>query len=215
MPEISFQICGAGAVRSAAAPTAALRLEISNRPADQRIQTLLLNSQIQIEAPRRRYTPEEQDRLQDLFGGPERWAQTLRPLLWTNLTSAIPGFAGSIGIHLMVPCSFDLQAAAAKYFHALDGGTVSILLLFSGTVFYRTAAGELQAEPIPWNAEARFALPVAVWKEAVDLHHPNTAWLGLRRDNFERLYRFKVRHGLATFDEALERMLQPGMGAGG
>ena len=29
-------------------------------------------------------------------------------------------------------------------------------------------------------------------------HYPNTAYLGSRRDFFERLYDFKVRHGLAT-----------------
>lgn len=208
MPELSIDVRGAGPVRTAAAPTLALRLEISCTPVTQPIQTLLLNCQIQIEAPRRRYAAAEQGRLRDLFGEPERWGQTLRPLLWTNLTTTVPAFTGSICIQLAVPCALDFDLTATKYLHALDGGTVPVSLLFSGTIFYRTAANELQATPIPWNTEARLALPAGTWKQCIDLYYPNTAWLGLRRDVFERLYEFKMREGLATFDEALERMME-------
>ena len=208
MPELLFQVRGAEAVRTSASPAVALHLEVSATPRDQAIQTVILNCQIQIEAPRRTYAAAEQSGLRDLFGEPERWGQTLRSLAWTNLTTTIPGFTGSIGIKLTVPCSFDLEDAAAKYFHAMSGGTVPVVLLFSGTIFYHTSANQLQAAPIPWNTGAHFALPAGIWKEAIDLHHPNTAWLALRRDNFERLYEFKVRHGFATFDEAIERMLE-------
>jgi hypothetical protein len=208
MPELAIAARGAEPVRAAAAPTLALHLEISCTSLTQPIQTVLLNCQIQIEAPRRRYIAAEQARLRDLFGEPERWGQTLRPLLWTNLTTTVPAFTGSICIQLAVPCTLDFDVTATKYFHALADGTVPVSLLFSGTVFYRTPANELQAAPIPWNTEARFTLPVRIWKDCIDLYHPNTAWLGLRRDVFERLYAFKVREGLATFDEALERMME-------
>jgi hypothetical protein len=207
MPKLAFQIRGAEPACSTAAPAVALHLEISNTPQDQAIQTLLLTSQIQIEAARRRYSAAEEGHLRDLFGERERWGRTLRPLLWTNLTTTVPGFTGSIGIKLEVPCTFDLDVTASKYFYGVDSGTVPIVILFSGTVFYRAAANLLQAAPIPWNTEARFALPAGIWKECTELHCPNTAWLGLRKDNFERLYDFKIRHGLATFDEAVERML--------
>ena len=207
MPELVFQVRGAEAVGWAASPAIALNLEISSTPPEQAIQTVVLNCQIQIEAARRSYATAEQSRLRDLFAEPERWEQTLRSLLWTNLTATVPGFSGSIETKLPIPCTLDLNVAVAKYFHAIDGGSVPITLLFSGTVFYRNSGNQLQAAPIPWSSEARFALPVHLWRECIDLHHPNTAWLGLRRDNFERLYEFKVRHGLATFDEAIERML--------
>lgn len=206
MPELVFQIRGAEVVYAAVAPTIALHLEISNSPPDQTIQTVLLYCQVQIEASRRNYSPDEQDRLRDLFAEPERWEQTLRPLLWTNLTTTVPGFTGSVGIKLPIPCPFDLDVTASKFFYAVGSGTVPITLLFSGTIFYHSGT-QLLAVPIPWSSDARFALPMKIWKESIDLHHPNTAWLGLRRDNFERLYAFKVRHGLATFDEAIERML--------
>jgi hypothetical protein len=207
MPELSFQVRGAEALRAAAAPTVALHLDVSSTPPGQAIQTVVLNCQIQIEASRRRYATAEQGRLRDLFGEPERWGQTLRPLLWTNLTTTVPAFTGSIGITLAVPCTFDLTVTPSKYFHAVEGDPVPLSLLFSGTIFYRTDANLLQATPIPWDTEARFALPAGIWKECMDLHHLNTAWVGLRRDVFERLYDYKVRHGLATFDDAVERMI--------
>jgi hypothetical protein len=208
MPDLAFQVRGAEPVRATAAPTIGLHLEISSRPAEQPIQTVVLNCQIQIEASRRRYAAVEQRGLRDVFGEPERWGDTVRPLLWTNLTSVVPAFTGSVGTTLAIPCTLDLSVAATSYFHAVEGGAVPIIVLFSGTVFYRIDGGQLQAAPIPWNSEARFALPAGIWQDCIDLHHPNTAWLGLRRDVFERLYDYKLKHGLASFDEAVERMVE-------
>jgi Family of unknown function (DUF6084) len=208
MPELTFQVRGAGVLRAAAAPAIALRLEVSNFPPSETIQNVLLNCQIQMEVARRRYAAAEQSRLRDLFGEPERWGETLRPFLWTNLTTTVPAFTGSIGIQLVVQCPSDFSLTATKYFHGVEEGAVPLKLLFSGTVFYRTDANQLQTAPIPWSTEARFAMPAGIWKECIDLHHPNTRWLALRRDVFERLYEFKVQQGLATFDEAVERMIE-------
>ena len=47
--------------------------------------------------------------------------------------------------------------------------------------------------PISWDKEAKFRLPLKVWKEMMDLYYPNSAWLCLRRDVFERLQQYKVR----------------------
>ena len=55
MPELVFQVRGAEAAGSAAAPTIALYLEITGTPQEQTIQTVVLNCQIQIEAARRSY----------------------------------------------------------------------------------------------------------------------------------------------------------------
>ena len=208
MPDLRFEVRGARASFGAATPAIALNLKIENRMAAEMIQTIVLRCQIQIETPRRRYAEQEQGRLRDLFGEPERWGQTLRPMVWTNITTTIPAFAGAAEIQLAVPCTFDFNVAASKYFYGLQDGTVPITLLFSGTIFYQSPADELQAAPISWNAEARFQFPVEIWKQCMDLHYGNTAWLCLRRDVFDRLYDLKVQQGLATFDEALERMMQ-------
>ena len=54
----------------------------------------------------------------------------------------------------------------------------------------------LQVAPIPWDKEARFRLPVQTWHALMDHYYPNSAWLRLRRDIFERLSEFKRRHGI-------------------
>jgi hypothetical protein len=213
MPDLAFEIRGAEAMRAVAAPALALHLEISSKPPEAAIQSIILNCQIQIEAARRRYDPGEQQQLRDLFGEPERWGQTLRPLLWTNLTTTVPGFSGSVCIDLAIPCTLDFNVTATKYFHGVNGAA-PLTVLFSGTVFYRGEANELQAAPIPWRSEARFSLPADVWKQAIELQHSNTRWLALRRDVFERLYDFKVAAGLATFDDAVERIIEHAMKVG-
>jgi hypothetical protein len=89
----------------------------------------------------------------------------------------------------------------------LKGGDVALRLLFSGTVFHEDDRGALQAVPIPWEREARFRLPVRVWRALMDHYYPGSAWLCLRRDVFDRLHRYKVRAGLPTWELALERLL--------
>ena len=206
MPDLAFQVRDAEAGSDTATPTITLHIDVSNRAAEP-IHTVVLRCQIQIETPRRRYTAAEQAGLRDLFGEPERWGQTLRPMLWTNVATTIPAFTGSTAIALSVPCTFDFNVSATKYFHALEAGAVPLTLLFSGTVFYQSSDGRLQVAPISWSSEAKFVLPVGVWKDSIDRHYPNTAWLCLRRDVFDRLYEFKVQEGIATFDDAIERML--------
>jgi hypothetical protein len=80
--------------------------------------------------------------------------------------------------------------------------------MFSGTVFYTRGSENLQAAPISWDKEARFSLPVKAWRDMMDTYYPNSAWLRVRRDIFDRLYEYKVRHGIPTWEQALERMLE-------
>jgi hypothetical protein len=97
--------------------------------------------------------------------------------------------------------------AATKYFHGLSDGDVPLCFLFSGTVFYANREQELQVSPIPWDREARFRLPVQSWNEMMDIYYPNSAWLCLRRDVFERLYQYKVERGIPTWEQTLESVL--------
>jgi hypothetical protein len=207
MPDLDFQIVDVEPVRDLATPALAFHLRVTNQVAEQTVHAILLRCQIQIEAPRRRYKPQEQEQLRDLFGEPERWAQTLRTMLWANIIVNVPSFTGSIVYPVTVPCTFDLTVASAKYFHALEDGEVPLTFLFSGTVFYDSGQAGFQAAPVPWNKETRFLLPMPVWKETMDLHYLNMAWLSLRRDIFDELYRFKVKEGIATFEETVERLL--------
>jgi hypothetical protein len=208
MPDLSFQIEGVSVVPFAAIPTLAFKMQIRNAADDEAIHTVALRCQIQIDVARRRYSPLEQELMLDLFGTPDRWSQTLRSMLWANVNLVIPGFAGATTTaDLHLPCSFDFNVAATKYFEGLTDGDIPLLVLFSGTVFYAPPDSGLQVAPISWEREARFKLPVKVWREMMDSYYPNNVWLNLRRDVFDRLYRYKMQQGVPTWEQALELML--------
>ncbi len=63
-------------------------------------------------------------------------------------------------------------------------------------------------ERIPWTKEARFRLPVAVWSELIERHYPDGAWLCLRRDVFDRLYRYKARLAVPTWETVVDELLE-------
>ncbi len=106
-----------------------------------------------------------------------------------------------------MPCSYDFNLAATKYFAALDDGDIPLCFLFSGTIFYEAAEGCLQVGQISWEKEADFRLPAATWRQLMDQHYPNSAWLCLRKDVFDRLARYQSLQGLPTWEQALERLL--------
>lgn len=208
MPDLNFQVEGARVVPFAAVPTLAFKLQIQNAMAEEKIHTIVLRCQIQIEVARRRYAAQEQERLLDLFGPPDRWSQTLRTLLWTHAQVTVPTFArASAVVDLEVPCTFDFNVATTKYFSGLSDGEIPLQMLFSGTVFYSLPDRPLQVAPISWDEEARFKLPVKLWREMMGTYYPNTVWINLRRDIFERLYQYKMQHGIPTWEQALERVL--------
>src|ERR1700678_1863723 len=209
MFDLQFKIESAESVPFAAVPMLAFRLRVVNSSQSLNIHSIALHAQIQIETPKRRYTAAEQDRLLDLFGEPERWSQTLRPMLWTHADVTVPAFSASATVDLRVPCSFDFNLAATKYFHGLSDGDIPLIFLFSGSCFYEGAAGGLEVAPIPWSKEARFQLPVNVWRETMATHYPNSAWLQIRQDVFDRLHQYKMQAGIATWEEVLESLLEP------
>jgi hypothetical protein len=207
MPELNFQIESAFVVPYAAAPTLGFKLRVTNHPAEELIHTIVLRCQIQLEVTRRRYTPEEQARMRDIFGEPERWSRTLRNLLWTHANVVVPEFKDTTVIDLPVPCTFDFNVAATKYFEGLEEGDIPLSLMFSGTVFYAQVDGVLQVAPISWQMEAKFRLPVKTWRDMMDVYYPNSAWLCLRRDAFDRLNHYKTQHGIPTWEGVIESIV--------
>ncbi len=89
-------------------------------------------------------------------------------MLWTHASVIVTPFQGNTLVDLSVPCTFDFNVAAAKYFAGLEDGEVPLNLMFSGTVFYAATDGALQVEQIPWDREAKYRLPVQVWKEMME-----------------------------------------------
>ena len=72
--------------------------------------------------------------------------------------------AGHTEFDLPVECTYDFEVAGAKYIHSLADGEIPLLLLFSGTVFTRGESG-FSAEPVPWDREASYRMPVSVWRQ--------------------------------------------------
>jgi hypothetical protein len=208
MPDLRITIEGAEVVAFSATPMLAFKLRVVNADPAEKIHTVVLRSQIQLEVTRRRYTAQEQERLGDLFGEPQRWGQTLRNLLWTNGSVIVPQFTGSTTVDLQVACTFDFALATTKYFNGLTEGELPVFMMFSGTVFYADHEGTLQAAPISWDKEAKFRLPLKVWKDMMEEFYPNSAWLRLRKDVFEELQRFKSERGIPTWEEALQELLR-------
>jgi hypothetical protein len=206
MPDLDFCVESVAAVPFAAAPSLAFRLRVTNANREEVVHSMALRAQIQIEVARRHYSAEEQARLSDLFGEPQRWGQTLKTMLWTHVAVSVPPFQRETSVDIPVPCTFDFNVGSTKYFHGLNEGDLPLNFLFSGTVFYRGEQDELQVAPISWEKEAKFRLPLKIWKQMIDEYYPNTAWLCLRRDAFERLYEYKVRNGIPTFEEVIERL---------
>src|SRR5262249_28752739 len=159
MPSLDFQITSVEAAMRSLTPLLHFKLRIANLRPDEPIRSVLLTAQIQIQSPQRTYGGQEMEKLVELFGPPEAWGQTLRNRLWAHTSATVGPFQGTTEAVLPVPCSGDLSLAATKYFYALEGGEVSLLFLFSGSVFY-TDAGRLQVIPIPWNQECTFRMPV-------------------------------------------------------
>lgn len=207
MPDLSFQIEKAEPQRFTVAPTLLFKLRMTNNVANETIHSVALRCQIQLEVTRRQYSAEDQNQLRDLFGETERWGQTLKTMLWTHASVVAPAFQDTAVVDLPVPCTFDFNVAATKYFSGLSDGEVPLNFLFSGTVFYADSDEALQVAPIPWDKEARFRLPVKSWQDMMDIYYPNSAWLCLRRDVFERLYEYKVALGIPTWEQALESIL--------
>jgi hypothetical protein len=188
----------------AAAPTLRFALEVE---ADRPVRSLLLDTTVRIAVRRRAYDPAEQERLFAVFGATAGWGTALQSLLWTRQTTVVPPFDARADVDLLVPCSYDLEVAAAAYLAALGDGAVPLELQFAGSVFRVGDDGALQVERLSWELEAGWELPVAAWRAAIDRHFPGAGWLRLRRATLDRLAAYRARTAL-SWDEAIDALLE-------
>jgi hypothetical protein len=205
LPALGFTVLGCEPQLHAAAPTLRLSLGIDARGAA--VRSVMLEVQIRLAATRRGYSEGEQAQLGDLFGAPHRWGDTLRGLLWTHGTVVVPPFEDATVVDMLVPCTYDFEVAATKYLAGLRDGDIPLDLLFSGTVFYAGAGGALQVGRISWEAEAAYDLPVRVWRATMDHYFPDSAWLRLDRETFERLVAFRARGALTSWEAVVDALL--------
>ncbi|MET8170640.1 DUF6084 family protein [Streptomyces sp. NPDC005329] len=207
MTEFSFACTGVRADRYAAGPTLVFRLRVTAAD-DARVHALALRCQIRIEPARRGYEPAEADGLADLFGERSRWGSTLLPVQFAQISLMVPGFTGETEADLVVPCTYDMDIAASRYLDALTSGEVPLLMLFSGTAF--TGEGGFRVEPVPWDREAAFRMPVETWREMVEQHFPGCGWIRLPRDTMDALLAYRSRRALPSWDATLKALLDDG-----
>ena len=208
MAELSFDCIDVRPLKYAASPTLAFKLRISELTG-QPVHAMVLRVQIRIEPQRRRYTDDESELLTHLFGDRSRWGETLKPFQFTTVSATVPGFTGATEIDAEVPCTYDLEVAAGKYFHALSEGVVPMVLLFSGTVFGKGGPG-FWVEQVPWHTQAECRMPVTVWDELMSRYFPNAGWIKLPHETLDALLKYKAEHAIPTWEAAIEQLLAGG-----
>ncbi len=204
-PELGFRVQDAGPLEHAAAP--ALRFALRIESGGEAIRSIMLDVQVQIAARQRSYDPITEERLFALFGEPERWGSTLRTLLWTRTTLIVPPFEGSTLVDLVVPCTYDFGVTGSTYLDAVRDGEIPLELLFSGTFFYGGHDGRLQTGRIGWDQEAHYGLPARVWHETMERYFPNSAWLRLQKDTFDRLHAYRTARAITSWEAAIDALL--------
>jgi hypothetical protein len=209
IPAPALEITGAGHVPFSAAPTMRFQA-IAREPDAIPVQSVALSVQVMIDPARRGYDPATRERLAELFGSPERWAASTSGLAWARIAVTVPGFTGEATFGIEVPCTYDLEVAAAKYFYALGDGVVPLSFHFNGTVFYRDGEGRLQMTPISWSTTARYGMAVSAWRAMIAEHYPGGGWVRVGDDTLDRLHTLRAQRGLPTVDGLLRELLGAG-----
>jgi hypothetical protein len=208
MPALDFTVEDIAVAPFAAVPQLGCKLRIDAEHARDRIDNIALQVQVRIDAPRRHYVDADYEPLSTLFGEPARWGKTLRSLLWMNTGLSVPAFEGCCFVELPLPCSYDFNVTATRYFDALHGGEVPLEFLFSGSLFYRDGTGALQITQIPWTSEAAFKLPLSTWQAMMARFYPDSVWLRVPRGLFDDFHRYTRARGYTDFHDALDSLLQ-------
>jgi hypothetical protein len=204
-PDLSFAVTDVVPEPYAAAPNLLARLRIEEATGEP-VHALALRAQVRIEPQRRRYDDAEEQALLDLFGERARFGQTLKPFAWLHASTVAQGFTGSTETDLVLPCTYDFEVSGTTYLHALRDGQIPLLFLFSGSVFSRGATG-FSVTQVPWDHEARYRLPVRVWRDLMEAHFPGSEWLRMHRDTVDALARFRHVRGLTSWDDAVAALL--------
>jgi hypothetical protein len=203
MSALRISVFAAAPAALTAAPAIVFRLRLAH---ETRIHALAMRVQVQIEARGRGYDEGERERLYELFGEPSLWTRTLGALTWAQTALMVPGFEGEAECELAVPCTYDLDVAAAKYLHGVREGAVPLRFLFTGTAF-AVDGGVLHATPVAWDCEAAYRMPTRVWRDAMDRFFPGGGWIRLGQETLDRLLAVRGRGAHVSWDNTLDVLL--------
>jgi hypothetical protein len=122
----------------------------------------------------------------------------------------VPGFTGATSFRLELPCSYDLEIAAAKYFYSLPDGEAPLSFLFTGMVLYAGDQDRLQVAQVPWSCSAKWRMPIEAWQRAIRRFYPEGGWVRLTTPTLDALLARKAAHGDHDFDATVARLLHEG-----
>ncbi|MGB8652438.1 MAG: DUF6084 family protein [Mycobacteriales bacterium] len=206
MTNLSIEVLDVLPEPFAVAPHLLFRLRLSETSGAV-VHALALRAQVMVHPQRRPYGDDERAGLVDLFGGSERWFQTLKPFLWAHASTLVQGFQGVQEVDLPVACTYDFEVTASKYLQALREGEVPLELLFGGTVFTRGSTG-FAVEQLPWSLQASCRMPVATWGALMDQWFPGSGWIRLDREALDALVRYRSARGLTSWEQTVTALLE-------
>jgi hypothetical protein len=207
VPAPEFAVTGATHVPFAATPT--MRFDAAVTEAEGiEVQSIALTAQVMIDPARRGYDPETRERLTELFGPPASWAPSTSGLAWARVATSVPGFTGATAFGIEVPCTYDLEVAAAKYFYAVHEGLVPLSFHFNGNVFYRDERRQLMVVPIAWSSTVQYSMPVATWRAMIAEHYPGGGWIRLNDETLAALNDRRAARGVSSFDACVRELLE-------
>jgi hypothetical protein len=204
--EPAFSVLDVAPVVYAAAPTLEFSLHVSD-PDGREIHTIALTVQVRIDPARRIYDDDTRARLVELFGAPERWAATTHAFQWAQVDVLVPGFTGATSFTLQLPCSYDLEVAATKYFYSLPDGEIPLSFNFTGMVLYAGDQDRLQVAQVPWSCTTKWMMPVEAWRRAIRAHYPDGGWVRLTEATLDALLERKAERGDHDFDQTIRGLL--------
>jgi hypothetical protein len=103
--------------------------------------------------------------------------------------------------------TYDFEVAGNKYLHSLRDGEVPLQFLFAGT-FFTNGDNGFAAEPVGWNKDRSFRMPVQVWRDCMDMYFPNSGWIRARKETIDALTKYKVSKALPTWEDTIEALLK-------
>jgi hypothetical protein len=207
VPAPEFAVTGARHVPFAATPTMRFDAAVTE-PEGIEVQSIALTAQVMIDPARRGYDPETRERLAELFGPPASWTPSTSGLAWARVATSVPGFRGATTFAIEVPCTYDLEVAAAKYFYAIHDGRVPLSFHFNGNVFYRDEGGRLMVVPVSWTSTAQYSMPVETWRAMIAEHYPGGGWIRVDEPTLAALNDRRAARGLGSFDACLRELLE-------
>jgi hypothetical protein len=202
-----FTVLDVEGVARAVVPTLRFLMHVSD-PSGREVHAAALSVQLMIDPARRAYDDATRARLTELFGAPERWGATTHSFPWARVDVLVPAFTGATGFALDVPCPYDLELAAEKYFYALPDGEVPLSFHLTGMFLLRGEHDRLAVHPVPWSSNVRWRMPVAAWKGAIAELYPGGGWIRLAPETLEALAARRAAGGHHSFDGAVAALLE-------